>query len=365
MYRFVCKCKKTMSSTAIIFLSLILVLFGCQKKEDTSPHVDDNPQVDDNEELIVSVFDKEGKSSVVEINAEKNVENELIKNEAVWLHATLSGNKQYLAYTSAKGDGPWEIYLYDRKNKKTYQVTNDTLGQLIPRFGDKEGNTIYSEVIGATIPVSKIAKVDVKKKNSIVFDTKQPDRAVEMYDISKDKIIGAFVSEEENTARRTAANEDGGTIGQIVYSIYEMNLDGSDMDLVTNIKAVNIDSIAYGSNGNSIILGGENINEDEGSGIYQLSLTDKTLTTILTDQMIKKSKNPILSEIGQRRLAVLSKNERFIYFSGIPKNTEEVNFDGIISKIQCIYKYDLENKKITKVYEYKKPALITDLTVTY
>ncbi len=339
-------------------------MFGCQNKEDTSPPVDE-PHVDDNEELIVSVFDKEGKSSVVEINAKKNVENELVNNEAVWLHATLSDNKQYLAYTSAKNDGPWEIYLLDRNDKKTYQVTNDTLGQLIPRFGDEEGKTIYSEIIGATYPVSKIAKIDVEKKNSIVFDTKKPDRAVEMYDISKDKIIGAFISDKEDTARRTAANDAGVPIGQINYSIYEMKLDGSNMKLVTDIKAVNIDSIAYGANGNSIILGGENINEDEGSGIYQLSLTDKKLTTVLTDQMIKKSKNPLLSEIGQRRLAVLSKNERFIYFSGIPKNAEEINVDGITSKTQCIYKYDLDNKEITKVYEYKKPAFITDMTVTY
>ncbi|MFJ7917808.1 MULTISPECIES: hypothetical protein [unclassified Lysinibacillus] len=368
MYRSVCKYrKKTIGTSVIIFLSLVLVLFGCQKKEDTSQPVGDPPvsdqHVDDNEELIVSVFDKEGKSSVVEINPEKNVENELVNNEEVWLHASLSDNKQYLAYTSAKGEGPWEIYLLDRNDKKTYQVTNDTLGQLIPRFGDN--NTIYSEILGATFPVSKISKIDVKKKNSIVFDTKQPDRAVEMYDTSKDKIIGAFVSEEENTARRKAANDAGVPLGQIVYSIYEMNLDGSDMNLVTNIKAVNIDSMAYGPNGNTVILGGANINEDEGSGIYQLSLTDKTLTTILTDQMINKSKNPLLSEIGQRRLAVLSKNERFIYFSGIPKNAADVSFDGIISKIQCIYKYDLDNKEITKVYEYKKPAFITDMTVTY
>ncbi|MDM5248344.1 MULTISPECIES: hypothetical protein [unclassified Lysinibacillus] len=359
MYGIVCRCKKTMGATVIIFLSLLLVLFGCQKKEDASTNFDEN------EELIVSVFDIDGKSSVVEVNAEKNVVNELINNEAVWLHATLSGNKQYLAYTSAKGEGPWEIYLLDKNDKKTYQVTNDTLGQLIPRFGDKEGNTIYSEIIGATFPVSKIAKVDVQKKNFIVFDTEQPDRAVEMYDVTKDKIIGAFVSEEENTTRRTAANEAGEPLGQIVYSIYEMNLDGSDMNLVTKIKAINIDSMAYGSSGNSVILGGENINEDEGSGIYQLSLTDKTLTTILTDQMIKESKNPILSEIGQRRLAVLSKNERFIYFSGIPKDAEDISFDGIISKIQWIYKYDLNSKEITTAYEYKKPAFITDMTVSY
>lgn len=77
----------------------------------------------------------------------------------------------------------------------------------------------------------------MQKKNSIVFDTKQPDRAVEMYDTSKDKIIGAFVSEEENIARRMAANDAGVPLGQIVYSIYEMNLDGADMNLVTNIKA--------------------------------------------------------------------------------------------------------------------------------
>lgn len=72
-----------------------------------------------------------------------------------------------------------------------------------------------------------------------------------------------------------------------------MNLDGNDMKLVTNINAINIDSIAFGPNGNTIILGGENVNEDEGSGIYQLSLTNNILTTILTDQMIKESNNPI------------------------------------------------------------------------
>ncbi|MGE7129106.1 hypothetical protein [Lysinibacillus xylanilyticus] len=369
MYGLVCKCKKATCFTAIIFLSLLIMLFGCQKKDDDITLINKNEEkstpINDNEELIISLFDNEGKSSIVELDVERKVEEELVKNETVWLHAKLSGNKQYLAYMSAKGDGPWDIFLLDKNDKKTYQVTNDTLGQLMPRFGDKEGKTIYSEIMGEKFPVSKIAKVDVEKKDSIVFDTEQPDRAVEMYDISKDKIIGAFVSEEENTARRTAANEAGEPLGQIVYSIYEMNLDGSDMNLITKIKAVNIDSMAYGPNGKSVILGGENINEDEGSGIYQLSLTDKTLTTILTDHMIKKSKNTILSEIGQRRLAVLSKNERFVYFSGIPKNAEDVSFDGIISKIRCIYKYDLDSKEIIKVYEYKKLAFVTDMTVTY
>ncbi len=213
VYAFVSKSKKTMGARGIIFLSLLFALFGCQQQEATSPHIEDN------EILIVSVFDHEGKSSVVELNPEKNEENELIRNEEVWLHATLSGNKQYLAYTSAKGDGLWEIYLLDRNDKKTYQVTNDNLAQLLPRFGDKEGNTIYSEIIGASFPVSKIEKIDVQKKDAIIFDTEQPDRAVEMYDISINKIIGAFVSEEENTARFAAANEDDGTLGQIVYSI--------------------------------------------------------------------------------------------------------------------------------------------------
>lgn len=152
------KFKKKTSATVIIFLSLILVLFGCQKKEE-----DTSQDLDDSEVLIVSVFDNDSKGSVVEINAEKSLENVLIRNEDVWLHATLSGNKQYLSYISAKDDGPWEIYLLNRNDKKTYQVTNDTLGQIIPRFGDKEGNTIYSEIIGATFPVSKIAKIDVKK----------------------------------------------------------------------------------------------------------------------------------------------------------------------------------------------------------
>ncbi|QDQ01881.1 hypothetical protein FOH38_16080 [Lysinibacillus fusiformis] len=359
MYKFVFNCKKTTCFTAIIFLSVSVILFGCQKEEDK------NTRINNNEELIISLYDNEGKSSIVGLDVEENVEKELVNNEEVWLHGALSGNKQYLAYTSAKGDGPWDIYLLDIHNKKSYQVTNDTLGQLHPRFSDREGKIIYSEIIGPSFPVSKIAKVDVQKKDSIVLDTEQADRAVELYDISGNKIIGAFVSEEENTARWVAANEDGGTLEQILYSIYEMNLDGSDMHLITSVKAINMDSIAYGPDGNSIILGGENVGEDEGSGIYQLSLTDQTLTTILTDQMIKENRNPILSEIGQRRSAVLSKNQRFIYFTGIPKNVDEVNFAGIISNIRCIYRYDLGNHEIKKVYEYKRPAIITDLTVTY
>ncbi|MBA4532657.1 hypothetical protein [Brevibacillus halotolerans] len=359
MREFFCKCKKATCFTAIIFLSLLVILSGCQEKKD------DGTLINNNEELVISIYDNEGKSSIVEVDAEKKTEKDLVNNETVWLNGKLSDNKQYLVYTSARGDGPWDIFLLDKKNKKFYQVTNDTLGQLNPRFGDKEGKTIYSIIIGSTFPVSKIAKVDVQKKDSIILDAKQSDRAVEMYDISKNKIIGAFVSEKENTARWKEANKNGGNLKQILYSIYEMNLDGSDMNLITSIKAINIDSIAYGPDGNSIILGGENVNKDEGSGIYKLSLPNKTLTTILTDQMIKKSRNPILSEIGPRRLAVLSKNERFIYFAGIPSNGKEVNFKGITSKIRCIYKYDIGDKEIKKVYEYKKPAIITDLTVTY
>ena len=34
MYELICKCKKATCFTAIIFLSLLVILFGCQIKED-------------------------------------------------------------------------------------------------------------------------------------------------------------------------------------------------------------------------------------------------------------------------------------------------------------------------------------------
>ncbi len=357
--------KQKSGLVASLFL-LMFIFCGCAKNPTNTTPIHKNNNTLDNEKIVVSAYNREGKSSITLVNPKNGLGEVLLDNRDVWLSGEVSSDGKSLVYVDAIGDtGAWNVFLRDLKTKKTYQVTNDSLGQLNARFGDKNGKVIYSEVIGNSGPASKIVKIDTENKNSVLLDSNQKDRSAEKFDVFENKIVGAFVSESQNNKRWEEANMKDIEPRQLPYSICEMDKDGKNMREISKINAINIDFISYGADGKYITFGGEKIGNDSGSGIYKLSIENGKLERLLTDTMLKEKEKSIVSKIGKERYGVLSKDGKKLYFAGVPKDAKEVTFKDITSKPRSLYQYDLETKEIEQIYDPKGPVIITDVTISY
>ena len=96
----------------------------------------------------------------------------------------------------------------------------------------------------------------------------------------------------------------------------------------------------------------------------KLNIENGQLTKILTESMFKSDQNSVISDIGHEN-AVLSKDGTKLYFPASSKNVGIFLVDGITSKPQDVYSYDLKTNKITQVYGFRKHTIITDLTISY
>ena len=315
------------------------------------------------EKLLVSLYDIDGKSNITMINPISKSENELVSNRNVWLSGNLSKDRNYLVYMDAIGDEPWQVFLLDLANKKTYKITTDNCRKLRGKSGMK--NIVYFEVLNSTLDGAKIAKVNIKDKSSEIFDTSTIGRSFEVYDVRNNKITAATVYITENNKRQEEANNKNVSLKAIPYSIYEMNADGSDIKQIASVNAKFIDSISYSYNCKKIIIGGKDINNENGSGIYEVSTDTGKVIRLLTDSMINKQKDSILAGIGSNSLGVVSKSGNLLYFAGIQKGAKALHFGSVDSFPRQIYSYNFSNHKIKQVYEYKKPTIITDLTISY
>ena len=356
---------KTSRYIKFFIFSILLISVVCisiftfyNKKEKAALSLNDKK-----EELLVSFYDTDGKSNITKINSALKSEIKLVSDRNVWLSGNLSEDKNHLVYMDAIGDEPWQIFSLDLKNKKTYKITTDNC----KKFGGKSGmeNTVYFEVFNSASDAAKIAKVNTKDKSSEIFDTSDTDRSFEVYDVRNNKIVAVAVSKSENNKRLEEANSKNSSHKTISYSIYEMNADGSSLKQIASVNANLIDSISYNYDCKKIIIGGKDINNENGSGIYEVSTDTGKLTKLLTDSMINKQKDSILNGIGSSRLGVISKDGKLFYFAGIPKGAKTLQFGSINSFPRQIYSYNLSNHKIKEVYKYKTPTIITDLTISY
>ncbi|HAK43429.1 MAG TPA: hypothetical protein DCM59_12965, partial [Clostridium sp.] len=118
-------------------------------------------------------------------------------------------------------------------------------------FGDEEGNIILAKSGGKTSPVPQISIVDINGKNvrNIELD---PDVAVQDFDVRDNKIIALTFSFEEFI--KTKFKEQNNS-AKINYSIIEMDMEGSNKKVISEIKAVSVDSISFSKSKDFIILG--------------------------------------------------------------------------------------------------------------
>lgn len=314
------------------------------------------------EELLISLYDTDAKSNITMINTTSSPKSQLVSGRNVWLSGNLSEDKNNLVYMDAINNEPWQVFLLDLKSKKTYQITTDDLKKFHGKSG--KGNIVYFGVFKGS-DSGKIAKVNIKDKTSEIFDTSVTDRSFQVYDVRNDKIVAVAFSNSENAKRIEEANNKNKPLKTMVYSIYEMNTDGLNIKQIASVNAQIIDSVSYNYDCKKVIIGGKGINNESGSGIYELSTDTGKFTKILTDTMLNKQKDSILDGIGSSRLAVMSKDSKILYFAGIPKGSKQLQFGDIASFPRRVYSYNFSNHEIKEVYKYKKPALITDLTISY
>lgn len=352
----------------VLICSIILIsavcggIFTISNKKDVTI----NSLSNNNEELVVSLYDADGKSNITKINLASREETQLVSDREVYLSGNLSEDKKSLLYMDAIGDETWQVFSLDLENNKTYKVTTDNVG----KFGGKagSGNTIYFETLDKSSGLSKIAKINTEDKSAEIFDNEDKDRVVTLYDSRNDKIVAVMISNAEDNKRHTEANKTKKAkinLKPMDYNICELNADGSNIKKIASVNAKNITSISYNYNGKKAIIYGENINNENGYGIYELDIETGEIKSLLTNTMIHDQKDCIVSEIAGNEFAVLSKDDKLLYFTGRPKDADKLQFVDTKSYPQVIYSYNITNHEIQEVYKYKSPTLITDLTISY
>lgn len=317
-------------------------------------------------ELVISLYDTDGKSNITKVNLASKEETKLVSDREVYLSGNLSEDKNSLIYMDAIGDEPWQVFSLDLKNNKTYEATTDNVG----KFGGKagNGNTIYFETLDKLSGLSKIAQINTEDKSAKIFDIDDKDRAVSKYDSRNNKIVAVMFSNAEDNKRHTEANKTKKSklnLKPMDYSICELNADGSNIKNIATVNAKNIYSISYNYDGKKAIIYGENINNDNDYGIYELSIETGEITSLLTNTMIHDQKDCIISEIRDNESAVLSKDDKLLYFTARPKDAGTLKFLDTTAYPQEIYSYNLADHEIKEVYKFKSPTLITDLTISY
>lgn len=316
-----------------------------------------------NEELIVSMRTADEKSNIVKYNPITKESSELISDQDVWLSGNLTEDKNTLVYMNAIGEETWQVFSLNLKNKINSKVTTDQLGKYDGKAG-KDSHSVYFGMFDKKSNVPKIEKYNVTDHSAFVFDAADNDRRLERYDVRNDKIISVMCSKAEDSKRRGKVRKIGTPEPPITYSIYEINTNGSEMKKIADINASNIYTISYSYDCKKAIINGKNINNDNDEGIYEVNIENGQLTKIMTENMLNSVKNSVISDIGHEN-AVLSKDGTKLYFAASSKSVGNFLVDGITSKPQDIYSYDLKNNKIELVYAYIKNTIITDLTISY
>ncbi|MBC2581120.1 hypothetical protein [Clostridium sp. DJ247] len=94
------------------------------------------------------------------------------------------------------------------------------------------------------------------------------------------------------------------------------------------------------------------------TGFYKLDLKESKVT----EEQLKET-NKII-ELSQPYTACLSSNEQYIYFVAIPTGTKSKDFFGITMYPNALYRYNLEERKISEVFKVPD-TFIPSISFTY
>lgn len=338
---------------AISFLAITL-LVGCSSISKTFK----TEKIQD--KLIISTFSAENKGNMLSLNLNDNSENSLIKDRQVGITGDLSADGSKIAYVDALGDtDPWQIYLYNFADNQTSKVTSDNFGKSHAKISSD--NSIYF-ITFTKENIVKLGKVNSETNSYDIIDQDDPDRQLDAFDIKNNKLV---ISTDSRSLELKEWKENKGHYMPITHTLFELDPNGNDFKKIAEIKASSIESISYNYDNKKIIIGGCDINDNSGYGIYELSVDTGTLTTILTDNILKNTGNSIVSKIAHPPLATMSKDGNVIYFSGAPKDSESVTIAGLSCYPTSIFSYNINTKELKEVFTPKTSSLIFDMNIKY
>ncbi|MBZ9608915.1 S-layer protein [Clostridium estertheticum] len=340
----------------IIFSLLIVLLFGyvlsnrfIAKKTMLS--------VKSQDKLIISTFSVDNKGSILSLEVKSKIEKYLITDRQVGITGDLYKDSSKIVYVDALNDyDPWQIYLHNLKDNKSFQVTDNKSGKAQPRVADD--NSIF--FLNAPHGIVKVAKIKIETKSYEIIDNSDSDREVDTFSIKHNKLL---ISTSSSSLRLKSWKENQGQLKPLIHTIFEVNSNGNKLSKIATIKASLVQSISYNSNYKKVLIGGSDINENPGFGIYELSLDTGHLTTILTDSTLANDNNSIVSKIAHPVLTEMSKDDSLVYFTGVPKNSKEVKISEISCYPTAIFSYNINTKELKKIFNPKVSSLIYGMTI--
>ena len=350
------KTRKLIKITIVILISLLLVFAWMLSRKHTCTSVKE-PSLTNGIWLTASVTMSNNKTDLWMIDADTQKSKRLISDRNVMISGKVNSSGDMLLYSDAIGNGPWDIFKYNIATNETYQITDDTLGQFNLHFGDDKGNVILSKSGGKNSPIPQISVINLNKKiaNFLELDS---GMGVQDFDVYNNKVIVLAFSFEEFINKKFKENDP---FSKITYSIIEMNIDGSNKKMLSQLNAINLDSISFLSDGNSVLLGGSGINDDE-KGFYKLNLIQNQLDTLLIEKQLQDAGK--IEQISQPLIAGISSDEKNLYFSAIPIGTEEIDILGLSVFPNAIYQYNFESKEVTEIFKIKD-SFISSISFTY
>ena len=168
-----------------------------------------------------------------------------------------------------------------------------------------------------------------------------------------------------NSLFEKAWDENSGEDTPITHTIYEVTDQENELEKICDFQASSVSSIYYSYDGKKAILSAYQVNGDSGDGIYEISLEDGKINTILNDNILADNEESIVCELANPNIAKFSKDEELIYFIGISNDSKETDIGGLTDKLAAIFSYNISSKEIKKVYEPKEASFIFDLNVKY
>ncbi|MBU3188205.1 S-layer protein [Clostridium bowmanii] len=343
----------------IIFSILIVLLVGyaisnkfIAKKTTLSLSVKSSQ-----EKLIISTFSIDNKGSILSLDIKSRIEKYLITDRHVSITGDLYKDNSKIVYADALGDYyPWQIYLHNFKENKIFQVTDNKTAKSHPRVSDD--NSIF--FLNAPNGVIKVAKIKIDTKSYDIIDNDDSDREVDTFSIKHNKLL---ISTNSISLRLKSWKENQGHLKPLIHTIFEVNSNTNRLSKIATIKASLIESISYNSTYKKVLIGGSDINENPGVGIYELSLDTGHLTTIITDSTLANAYNSIVSKIAHPVLVEMSNDDSHIYFTGVPKNSKEIKVNEMSCYPTAIFSYNINTKELEKIFNPKVSSLIYGMTI--
>lgn len=309
--------------------------------------------------LSVTNTNTDNKSDIWMVDTETEVKQKLVGNREPMISGKVNTAGDILIYSDAIGTGPWDVFRLNIPTKEIYQITNDSLGQFNLHFGDEEGNIIFAKSGDKNSPIPQISRIDVNKKEGKTIELGSPNLGAQDFDIGDNKIIALAFPYDEYVTKKFKKNDD---LAKINYYIIEMNMDGSNRKVITEIKASRLDSISLSKSKDSIILGGTGMKDNE-KGFYKLDLKSNKIDTLLTQEQLGKPNE--VPEISQPYIAALSYDGKKLYFAAVPTGTSEKSIYGNITVYpNTLYCYNLEDKKLNEFFKVSD-TFISNISVTY